>query len=191
MSRAELADARRKFRDSGLPFPPLPKELASSFRRFDRWHWGTRELDRMSMYFFEPFQSIWAQGVPDDYMAVSHGGHGANSYFLTYHLVYRPIAVMFQTGWGGACGDADLDAIRFQRLCRLTAGLVDVAAGLRQAAKTPSGLAVIQCSEARSVRLFQVIDSSVGGKGTTGSDGSNEPDAPYDWAEQWLRGAGL
>jgi hypothetical protein len=97
---------------------------------------------------------------------------------------------IFRTGWGGVYADADFDAIRLRRLCRMTARLVDVAAGLRQAAIKPSGLAVIQCSEARSVRFFEVIDISVGGEGTSGSDGSNEPDAPYDWAEQWLRGAG-
>lgn len=36
-----------------------------------------------------------------DYVAVSHAGHGVNSYAITYHLVYRELALFAQVGWGG------------------------------------------------------------------------------------------
>jgi hypothetical protein len=40
----------------------------------------------------------------DDYTAVSHSGHGINSYSINVSIVKAPLAVLFQLSWGGVYG---------------------------------------------------------------------------------------
>jgi hypothetical protein len=44
-------------------------------------------------------------GNGQDYAAVSHSGHGANSYGLNLHVVFGQLAVLMQTAWGGIYTD--------------------------------------------------------------------------------------
>jgi len=60
----------------------------------------------MAMYFFDQYVTEIFSGAPRDYIAISHAGHGVNSYAINYHLVDGPLAVFAQVGWGGGYDDA-------------------------------------------------------------------------------------
>jgi hypothetical protein len=53
------------------------------------------------MYMFGEYIEEAIAGETADYVAISHAGHGINSYGLNYHLVYRQVALFTQDGWGG------------------------------------------------------------------------------------------
>lgn len=100
-----------KFEHKGLPVPPVPEALRPRLRRQGSWCWTTREVDTREMYLFRPHPLVEVLG-PDapEYVAVSHDGHGLNSYAITYHLVYRGLALFVQVAWGGIYMDADRQA---------------------------------------------------------------------------------
>jgi hypothetical protein len=97
---AGFSDLRSTFEGARLPLPPIPQKLAARVKRFDEWHWGTRNLDRMTMYMLYEY-GPQAATPTRDYIAVSHGGHGVNSYILSYHLVIGALAAFVQSPWGG------------------------------------------------------------------------------------------
>ncbi len=55
----------------------------------------------MQMYGFHRYLGEAVAGRIDNYVAVSHAGHGVNSYAINYHLVYGRVALFVQLGWGG------------------------------------------------------------------------------------------
>ena len=60
------------------------------------------------MYLFKTdFLLTLLTGQVDDFVAVSHAGHGANSYALSYFLVDGPLALFLQTAWGGVFTDPE------------------------------------------------------------------------------------
>jgi hypothetical protein len=103
------ADLAATFRDAGLRVPPLPASLAGSLVRREEWVWATREMDPDAMYMFRDYLMEALDNPVDDYVAISHAGHGVNSYALSYHLVSGPLVLFAQTHWGGAYGDPGAD----------------------------------------------------------------------------------
>lgn len=193
MGEAARERAGRQLREAGLSVPPLPRELVADFREFGPWRWGTRDLDPLWMYQFEDVVQVDEQTMPVDYMALCHAGHGANSYALTYHLVYRPIAVMFQVGWGGAYMKATRQAELFRRQCELSTRLVKSAARARRAASPTAELALVRYSDLRQIAAFRVL----GAPGPAvdpqpmrarSPASATHPDAAYRQAWLWLRG---
>lgn len=89
------------FADAGLVAPPVPEALRSQLRRLRPWLWSTREIDPFAMYMFGEYIEEAFAGGTADYVAISHAGHGINSYGLNYHLVYGQVALFTQDGWGG------------------------------------------------------------------------------------------
>jgi len=57
------------------------------------------------MYFFERYPLEALTTDPEPYFTVSHGGHGVNSYALSYHLAIPGLTLVTQYGWGGAYMD--------------------------------------------------------------------------------------
>jgi hypothetical protein len=113
---AELIAA---FTDSHLPLPPVPEPLRPRLRTVRDWCWSTREIDGFAMYMFESgFPADVLAGRAPDYVAVSHAGHGVNSYAINYHLVCGPLAVLLQVGWGGIYTDNAAAARRLDGLFR-------------------------------------------------------------------------
>ena len=49
-------------------------------------------------------------------MAISHGGHGQNSYALTWRTAVGPLAMLVQTAWGGVWSDRARDKADQARL---------------------------------------------------------------------------
>jgi hypothetical protein len=191
-STTELERARHQLREAGLAFPPLPNELAAQFRRFGAWWWGTRELNPMGMYFFGGIVGAdGIEGPPADYMALCHAGHGINSFGLNYQLVFRPIAIVFQVGWGGIYMDEADQAALFRRQCELSAGLVDLATKVRQSQVLTTDVALVRYSEFRDVCRFDLLDASdlIAGSRPpreTGGARAAEPEDVYERARAWL-----
>jgi hypothetical protein len=99
------------FADAGLVAPPVPESLRPELRRLGPWNWSTREIDPFAMYMFGKYIEEAIAGRNADYIAVSHSGHGINSYGLNYHLVHGPVALFTQDGWGGGYMDPVLSRV--------------------------------------------------------------------------------
>lgn len=89
------------FADAGLVAPPVPEALRPQLRRLGPWLWATRDIDPFAMYMFDEYIEEAIAAATADYVAISHAGHGINSYGLNYHLVCGAVALFTQDGWGG------------------------------------------------------------------------------------------
>lgn len=95
----------------------MPQTLRPRLRSPRQWWWTTTDIDPLQMYLFDPdFVRGVLAGETGDYAAISHAGHGANSYTLTYHLVHEHLAVIMQIGWGGVYTDNIAAADQLRRL---------------------------------------------------------------------------
>jgi hypothetical protein len=188
----ELEQAKQQLREAGLTFPPLPDELAAQFQRFGAWWWGTREVDQAEMYFFGGIAGgDGIESPPPDYMALCHAGHGVNSYALNYHLLFRPLALILQVGWGGVYMDQADQAALFQLHCDLSAGLVELATRVRQAQAVTTDVALVRYSELHDVCRFDVLDAAdlfVGSRPPDETSGTRAapPEETYERARAWL-----
>lgn len=96
------------FREADLPSPPIPSRFESSLQALGSWWFATNDVSPAAMYLFETdFLLTLLTGHVDDFVAVSHAGHGANSYALSYFLVDGPLALLLQTAWGGVYTDVE------------------------------------------------------------------------------------
>lgn len=85
----------------------------------------------MDMYFFWRYAVEAVAAPTKDYIAISHAGHGANSYSINYHLVYGPLALFTQAGWGGLYTDRDKAAASVAGQFRASTALIDAVDSLR------------------------------------------------------------
>jgi hypothetical protein len=92
------------FEGAGLLAPPVPEHLAANFVERGRWFFASRKPPG-NMCNVPQFASEVAAEPVSDYVAVAHAGHGINSYAISYALVYGPLAVFTQCGWGGVYMD--------------------------------------------------------------------------------------
>ena len=99
------ADLAVTFAAAGLPVPLIPTVLSAALIRPGEWLWATREMDRLEMYIFRKYPGEILKAPVADYLAISHAGHGVNSYSINYHLVLGPLALFTQVGWGGVYMD--------------------------------------------------------------------------------------
>src|SRR5262245_3793901 len=112
------ADLTTRFTKAGLALPPIPQPLLGRLRRQSDWCWSTRPIDGFDMYMFFQIDHDGRRFLIDvlcdrveDYAAVSHAGHGLNSYAINFHLVYGPLAVLMQVGWGRGYRDYEHAAL--------------------------------------------------------------------------------
>lgn len=113
------------FQSATLPIPPVPESLRDNVEVIERWNWGTLRLSRQAMYYLEPNLVEQLVAQPEPFFAVSHGGHGANSYALTYLLGYQRLVLVMQVGWGGAYMNNTAQAALITRLFSGCAALID------------------------------------------------------------------
>jgi hypothetical protein len=109
---AAVEDLNATFASAELRAPPVPKRFVPTLAFQHEWLWTTRPVHSLDMYMFDRYPNEILMETAEggdvaDYFAVSHGGHGVNSYFLTYQLVTRRLAVFVQVGWGGGYMDAE------------------------------------------------------------------------------------
>lgn len=55
----------------------------------------------MSPYAFEEYVHEGTGKGVRDFLVLAHAGHGANSYALSYYLVWKPLRLFLQLSWGG------------------------------------------------------------------------------------------
>jgi hypothetical protein len=117
---------RQAFETHGLPIPPVPRSLRPELQAFGPWNWGTRDCSPEIMYHLEPrlLKRLIAGDVPH-LMAISHFGHGINSYAITYCLVYRGLALLVQEGWGGVYMNSQAQAASLAELFGHCQALID------------------------------------------------------------------
>lgn len=77
------------FAEAGLTAPPIPAGLVDSLRVLSRWCFGTRDVSPIGMYLFDEYFEEAFDLATQNYVAVSHAGHGAHSYAITYQVVFR------------------------------------------------------------------------------------------------------
>lgn len=119
-----LTDLSVTFSKANLPMPPIPTVFNGSIIRQDSWVWSTRAIDPMGMYMFGDYLDEALAGPVENYLAISHAGHGLNSYGLNYHLAYGPLVIFTQNGWGGAYGDSEADTERVATTFKFVASLI-------------------------------------------------------------------
>lgn len=108
---AALAMMRRVFEPAGLVVPEIAVRFARAgrLRHFDDWHYASARLpDPFEDYRFTT-SADRLLGPVQEQLAISHAGHGINSYALNLRLAVGPVAVMTQVGWGGAYGSEEDD----------------------------------------------------------------------------------
>lgn len=117
----ELTEAFAKAR---LPEPPIPDVLAPGLRALEQWNFATRPMNAMAMYMFDSYVSEALCADVEPYVAVSHAGHGVNSYALNYHLVYGPLLLFTQAHFGGVYSDPEQDRAEVAQQFRECADLI-------------------------------------------------------------------
>jgi len=103
MATSIWKDLQLTFAEEQLVVPVIPAEFKKKLKKLDDWVWSTRPTeDSLAMYMHsEPIVDFLKGGV-EPYFAISHAGHGMNSYALNLALVQDRISVFLQFGFGGA-----------------------------------------------------------------------------------------
>ena len=141
-------DLLQVFAEACVPAPPIPRSLRATLKRQGPWCWSTVRVDPMAMYFLGP--AVPASRHSDDYAAVSHAGHGLNSYGLNLYLVTGPVAVFVQHLWGGHYDDSQRSNVEVTRTYTL---LHELLAALKEPAPQPARY-VLQYSDFRNQAAF-------------------------------------
>jgi hypothetical protein len=91
--------------DAGIARPPIGAVPTASINSYGRWSWGDRYVPAMLMYMFDI--DLVAQMLSEHgrLFALSHAGHGANSYGLNLVTSKGPVAAFVQHLWGGVYTD--------------------------------------------------------------------------------------
>lgn len=119
------------FANAGLSAPPIPMDHRDLLVKQHEWFWSTRpDVEPFKMYFFEYVEELLT-GHVNNYSAISHIGHGINSYGLNVSIVKAPIAVIFQHLWGGVYSTttrnvADIAACFFEMRALLNTAARDI-----------------------------------------------------------------
>lgn len=101
-----MTNAKSLLNNVGLGFPFLPPDLEPSFKQRDRWCFSTKPVT-ISPYCFDDYVCEGTKSEAQDYMLLSHTGHGANSHAWHYYLVSGQLRLFLQLGWGGAYMNPD------------------------------------------------------------------------------------
>ena len=125
----DIEKARKLFHGSGLAFPTVPEELAARFkeggnerlpirdnisdRHGSSWLFSTRE-SHMSPYNLHHYVHEAESGPVNDYVILSHSGHGINFYAIQYYVVRGALHMFLHLGWGGGYADAEKDAAKIR-----------------------------------------------------------------------------
>jgi hypothetical protein len=143
------------FRELDLPAPSIPGRFAPSLQALGQCCVASNDVSPAAMYLFETeFLMTLVTGQVGDFVAVSHAGHGANSYALSYFLVDGPLALFLQIAWGGVYTDTEKAASAWRMLISHVERLI-------RAAQSPA--AVAACG--RRERLL-VVNSDFRGGGS-------------------------
>lgn len=102
---------RVELEEAGLVVPELARRFAEAklLTRFDPWRTATAAWPLpFQDYMFDGMARMLRGPVPQQF-AISHAGHGINSYGLNLRAAVGPVVVMGQVGWGGVYGGEEDD----------------------------------------------------------------------------------
>jgi len=94
-------------------FPTIPDELAVRLKEKDTWVFSTREIE-LSPYLIKHYIDEFDLGNVEDYVVLSHSGHGVNSYAIQYYLVHGKLVMFLHLGWGGVYSDVKEDRVNIR-----------------------------------------------------------------------------
>ena len=100
----DIDKARQLFQEAKLVFPTIPEELAVRLKEQGKWEFSSREIEMWPYNLYEFIEEVDETHV-DDYVLLSHAGHGVNSYALQYFLVHGKLEMFLFLGWGGVYMD--------------------------------------------------------------------------------------
>jgi hypothetical protein len=130
-AESPLENLERTFRAAKLVVPPIPRRFRDELRILSPWAWATRDVDPFEMYMFRHDRELLGEGLAGearDYLAISHRGHGINSYGLSYFVDDGPVSVFAQVGWGGGYMDETGSAAAFAECCEGVTALLETGA---------------------------------------------------------------
>jgi hypothetical protein len=113
-----VEEARVLFQEAKLELPPIPESLAPDFVRRRDWCFASCPMPQ-SPYNFFGWVTAAVKGSPEDFVLLSHDGHGINSYALHFYLVLHPLMLFLQVAWGGAYMDKEETTAEVNRCFRL------------------------------------------------------------------------
>ena len=106
LNRDSLADdLTNTLADEGIVRPPLDVKLGD-INTYGQWSWGTRHLGEAHMYMFDGRMVSRSLARSKPFFAMTHSGHGANSYGLNVVTSGGPFAAFLQHGYGGVYMDS-------------------------------------------------------------------------------------
>ena len=92
-----IADINQLISGSGLPVPPLPKDLSALMFRPDNCDYFTSRVSAPGPWSLGWFLDELEKGNPDNYLITGIDGHGFMSSATHYYLVDRDIAILHQS----------------------------------------------------------------------------------------------
>lgn len=113
-----------KFREAGLALPAIPSAFQNSIFEWEPWLLASQPYPEANMDF--SMDSLPSLRVPTpDQIAISHAGHGINSYALNFRIALGPLALLVRQSWGGAYGDSATEAAAWKDLIAKVNGLIE------------------------------------------------------------------
>jgi hypothetical protein len=131
MHVTDIEKARQLFKNANLAFPGIPEELATRLKEQDEWLFSTREIE-MWPYNLQHYICEIDETPVEDYVILSHSGHGVNSYALQYYIVHGMLEMFLHLGWGGVYMDAEKAAANIRDCFSLADEIVAAAQAARK-----------------------------------------------------------
>jgi hypothetical protein len=106
-----LADLASTLGKAGIARPPFGSTPETAVRAYGKWSWGSLSTPPYEMYMFDVGLIAAMLCAHGPFVALSHAGHGVNSYALSLVTAAGPIAAFVQHPYGGAYSDPLKDLI--------------------------------------------------------------------------------
>jgi hypothetical protein len=108
-----LVDLWATLGDAGVAPPPVPPQCREQLTVLGPWWWGSALMHPIAMYMFDASEDLLGSWDRGPLFALSHAGHGINSYGLSLAVASGPVAAFVQHSFGGGYADPvrDLDDI--------------------------------------------------------------------------------
>lgn len=115
-------DMSSELRYEGLKRPSMPAVITRGLRRYDSWFWATRP-EPLPAHDYHPWRLTHMIGLLCDQFAVTHSGHGMNSYSVNLRLVTGHFAFLGQAHRGFAYSDRESTEAAWERVCEVAEAL--------------------------------------------------------------------
>jgi hypothetical protein len=113
-----------KFKEAGLALPSIPTAFKDALFEWEPWLLASQPHPEAYMDYAR--DSLPSLRVPTpDQIAISHAGHGINSYALNFRLALGPLALLVQQSWGGVYGDSAAEAQAWGDLVGRVSSLIE------------------------------------------------------------------